>query len=189
MLPYLISVVIMASGLANQPQELASHSLSLKNRYAVASVNEIFKYNILRTLEINGYEFELKPGEQFAFHDQILPEYAPSVVGKAHYNGAQGFKSDGYLMGDGVCHLASFLNMVALQAGLETYVPKNHDFAAIPDVPKKYGVSIYSTSATNNLYITNTKPYSVKFKFLTEGDQLTLIISSSNIWTGVDRGI
>lgn len=166
----------MASNLASQPQVLASHSLNLTNRYAVPSVNEVFKYNILRTLEINGREFVLRPGEQFAFHDQFLPEMNPAVVGKARFNGEQGFKSDGYLVGDGVCHLASFMYLTALEAGLEANAPRNHNFAAIPDIPKIYGVSIYSTSAQNNLYITNTKPYSVKFEFTTVDNQLILTI-------------
>lgn len=161
----------MASNLIAEPQVLATHSLSLTNRYNVPSVNEVFKYNILHTIERMGSEFVLKPGEKFAFHGNAFK------TTNSDFTSAQGFKSDGYLMGDGVCHLASFMNLVALEAGLETYVPKNHDFAAIPDIPRKYGVSIYSTSAQNNLYITNNKSYSIKFEFTTVDNQLTLTIS------------
>lgn len=171
MFPYLISVVIMASNLVSQPQALATHSLSLTNRYAVPLVNEVFKYNILHTIERMGSEFVLEPGEKFAFHGTA------SKTTNSDFTFSQGFKSDGYLVGDGVCHLASLMYMAALEAGLEAIAPRNHNFAVIPDIPKEYGVSIFSTSDQNNLYITNNKPYSIKFEFITTDDLLTMKIS------------
>src|SRR5688572_19506478 len=67
---------------------LAKQQMSLENRHPVAMNNEVYKDNILLTLaylsgkvtkknDINwndvrsfhSYEFELKPGEAFAYHD------------------------------------------------------------------------------------------------------------------------
>ena len=129
---------------------MASHEMSLENRYENVYVNDVFKDNILLTLrylegsvaevdkisweEVNKpfkYEFSLKPGEEFAFHDTTLPEYTKNVVKttNAHFNYQDGFKSDGYLFGDGVCHLASLIYWVAKDAGLEAVSPTNHNFA------------------------------------------------------------
>lgn len=151
---------------------LVSHSISLANRYPVPYVNEVFKYNILLTVKYMGTEFELRPGEQFAFHGK------GDKTTNANFGYNQGFKSDGYLTGDGVCHLASLMYMVAKNAGLETYAPANHNFAAIPGIPREYGVSIYS-GTPQNLYITNNKPYPIKFVFDNRGDTLTLTIKES----------
>src|SRR5260221_181864 len=151
-----------------QPQptqvELASHVLSLDNRQPDPWVNGIFKDNILLAIsyargtvkdgsQITWEEvekpfvstIELKPGEVFAFHDDILPQYAGKVTitTHAHFNYQDGFKSDGYLYGDGVCHLASLMYWVAKDAGLDAYAPVRHDFAVIPDIVPEYGVSIY----------------------------------------------
>jgi hypothetical protein len=180
---------------------LDTHSFSLKNRYNVGFVNDVFRDNILLTLAyMNGSvqdktqiswdkinspfssEFSLEPGQGFAFHDQILPEYNKNVVKttNAHFNYHDGFKSDGYLMGDGVCHLASFIYLVAKDSGLTAVSPTDHDFAKIPDVPKEYGVSIYDlpgafeTSARQNLYITNNLDKPVSFKFNYDGEFLTI---------------
>lgn len=130
------------------------------------------------------YEFILEPGQEFAFHDQILPEYSDNVVKttNAHFNYQDGFKSDGYLMGDGVCHLASLIYWVAHDAGLSVYAPSNHNFASIPDVPKEYGVAIYAlpgafeTSARQNLYITNSFDEPVIFVFAYDGTNLTVSV-------------
>ena len=121
-------------------------------------------------------------GQEFVFHDQILPEYKGSVVRttNAHFNYQDGFKSDGYLTGDGVCHLASLIYWTAKDAGLEAYAPTDHDFAEIPGVPKEYGVSIYDlpgafeTSARQNLYITNNLDKPVSFIFNYDGSNLTV---------------
>lgn len=149
---------------------LASHSLSLTNRFAVSSVNEVFKYNILHTVERTGSEFVLKPGEQFAFHGKA------SKTTNSDFTSAQGFKSDGFLVGDGVCHLASLMYLTALKAGLDTRAPVRHDFAKIPDIDREYGVSIHS-GTPQNLYITNNRPYTIKFKFINSDDLLTLEIT------------
>jgi len=180
---------------------LDTHSFSLENRYGNSFVNGVFKDNILLTLAYLGgtvktksdiswneitspsyYEFTLESGQGFAFHDQILPQYKESVVKttNAHFNYSDGFKSDGYLMGDGVCHLASFIYLVAKDAGLSAIAPTDHDFAKIPDVPKEYGVSIYDlpgafeVSARQNLYITNNLDKPVTFEFNYDGTNLTI---------------
>ncbi len=181
---------------------LASKTISLENRYPVPSVSEVFKDNILLTLaymagkqektkpvdwkEIEkpfSYAFSLKPGEIFAFQDSgLIPAYAQNVVKttNAHYNGAEGFKSDGYLMGDGVCHLASLFYWAAKDAGIETVAPVNHDFATIPEIDKKYGVAIYADpnnaaiSAQQNLYIRNNQAEPIMFRVVFNGKDLTV---------------
>jgi hypothetical protein len=187
------------------PQQaiLAEHNMRLDTRYPVAQVNEVFKKNILLTLNyISGrkntdgpvnwdnleqnteVQFTLNPGETFAFHDGVLPKYSGSVVKTtgAHFNGQDGFLSDGYLMGDGVCHLASLINWTARDAGLLVESPTSHDFANIPEVPKIYGSSIYytpgnsSNSQLQNLYVTNNLDYSVVFKFHYHQDSLNLSV-------------
>jgi hypothetical protein len=184
--------------------ELASHTFSLENRYANEYVNGVFKDNILLTLKyMNGevkskadiswseieepfnYSFTLLPGQEFTFHDQILPEYKGNVVKttNAHFNYTDGFKSDGYLTGDGVCHLASLIYWTARDAGLTAAAPTNHNFAKINEVPKEYGVAIYflpgafETSARQNLYITNNLDKPVTFNFSYNGESLTVSIS------------
>ncbi len=171
---------------------LASHEMSLGNRYPNSSVNDVFKDNILLNLAYLGdkisspkdinwekvtkpfqYEFKLEPYQTFAFHSDVSEKYRNSLAKttNAHFNAAEGFKSDGYLFGDGVCHLASLINWVATEAGLKVEVPTNHNFANIPDVPKKYGVSIYANpyskgaNTMQNLYITNNKGKPISFRF------------------------
>lgn len=189
-------------------QTLASKEYSLANRYKVDSVNQVFADNILLTLSyLSGqttigdtinwdrvrqpseYYFMLKPGESFAFHDQLLEQYKDSVVKttNAHFILDEGFKSDGWLVGDGVCHLASFLHVVALEAGLEVTAPTRHDFAAIPEVPKEFGTSIYympndvQLSSKQNLYIKNTTNKPVAFVFTYHADkQLEIKIDTVN---------
>ena len=178
---------------------LASHVMPLDNRYPVPSVGDIFRDNILLTLHyMSGrvsnpsqikwdeirkpytYEFVLKPGETFAYHDDVLPEYQDSLAisTKAHFNAQEGFLSDGFLYGDGVCHFASLMHWVAKDAGLKVDARVNHDFANIPDVPMQYGTSIITdptVSSLNeqmqNLYITNTSDKDVRFVFEYGKDQ------------------
>jgi len=177
---------------------IATREFSLENRYRAPSVNEVFKKNILLNIaymrgsvekksDINWnnieqpfhYEFILKPNETFAYHDDVLQEYSDSVVKttESHFGPREGFVSDGYLFGDGVCHLASLINWVAQDAALQVKVTKNHNFAAIPDVPQKYGVSIYTnegvkgSGSRNNLYITNNKEHDVRFHFEYDANQ------------------
>ncbi len=171
---------------------ITQKEMSLDNRQPDRSVNDVFKKNILLNLayldgKVTGvsdikwdeiekpflYEFKLEPNKTFAFHSDVKNIYQDSLVKttNAHFNGAEGFKTDGYLFGDGVCHLASLINWVAKEAGLSVEVPTNHDFANIPDIPKEYGVSIYSNPSSKgsnilqNLYITNNKTKPISFKF------------------------
>lgn len=177
---------------------IASHIMPMNDRYGNTFVNDVFKDNILLTLHYFNadvksakdidwnkiesnmhYEFTLNPGEGFAFHDKIAKEFAQNIVktGNAHFNFNDGFKSDGYLTGDGVCHLASIIYWVAKDAGLKAIAPTNHDFARIPDVPREYGVAIYTNpfgagGEMQNLYITNTKDKPVTFMFDYDGTNL-----------------
>jgi hypothetical protein len=180
--------------------QLSSHTISLENRYPVQSVSQVFKDNILLNMAYmrgyvrNGsvvdwnyvrepfiYQFILKPGETFAFHDTVFTAYQNQIVktSGAHFNAQEGFLSDGYLYGDGVCHLASLISWSAKDAGLTVLAPTNHNFANIPEVPKEQGVSIYSspyelnTSATQNLYITNNRSNNVVFVFKYDGTNLS----------------
>lgn len=175
--------------------------MPMDDRYAVPSVNTVFKDNILLTLAyMNGqvtskadidwnkieadshYEFTLKPGEEFAFHEKIGKQFDNGNVvktTKAHFNYDDGFKSDGYLTGDGVCHFASIIDWVATDAGLEVVAPTNHNFAKIPDVPAQYGVGIYmgpDAGEMNNLYVTNTKEKPVTFVFDYKNGDLTVSV-------------
>lgn len=184
-------------------KQLASEQISLEKRYSDSYVNDVFKDNILLSLaylsgKVNKkedidwneiekpfeYKFTLMPNKTFAFHEDVLDEYKSSLTKttNAHFNFADGFKTDGYLMGDGVCHLASLMYWTAKTAGLDAYAPVNHDFAVIPQVPKEFGVSIYkmpgdnSGNARQNLYITNNKTGPVIFNFVYRDRQLTLSI-------------
>lgn len=177
---------------------IASHEMSLEDRYPVKSVSDVFKDNILLNLAyLRGnisykdikwdkvkkpfkYEFKLGPNKTFAFHDDLLDEYKNKVekTTNAHFNSQEGFKTDGYLFGDGVCHLASLIFWVAKDAGLDAKAPTNHDFMPIPEIDKQYGVSIYSnpyskgSNAQQNLYITNNKDKEITFKFEYNGEKL-----------------
>jgi hypothetical protein len=179
----------------------AERTFSLGDRYPDPWVSGIFRDNILLTLNYmdndvkdstkvdwsavvkpQSYSFTLNPGEVFAFHEDVLPQFEGKVTQTmhAHFNYADGFKSDGYLSGDGVCHLASLIYWAAKDAGLEALAPTNHDFANIPEVPKEYGVSIYYNPATHqsnaqqNLYITNTFDKAVSFAFAFDGTNLSV---------------
>lgn len=190
-----------------QAQILSQKDYSLLDRYGNSYVNNVFSDNILLTLAYmrgavkNGqpvdwknvkgdftYTLIIKPGQTFAFHDNVLPQYnnVPLETTNAHFDSQQGFESDGWLVGDGVCHLASFMNVVARGAGLEVVSPTPHDFAAIPDVPKQYGVAIYympqesGSSALQNLYITNTFSTPVSFVFTHTGNMLHVSVEKSN---------
>lgn len=169
--------------------ELSSHEISLAERYPVKSVNDVMSYNILHTLKLMGEsQFTLNPGQTFAFHDDILPEYKDKVVKttNAHFNAQEGFKTDGYLYGDGVCHLASLIYWVAKDAGLEALAPVNHNFAPIPQISREYGVSIYSNpyskgaNSKQNLYVTNNKQNPVEFKFEYKDDNLKFTVVEVN---------
>jgi len=186
-----------------KPKEilLAQREFSMEYRYPVPSVSEVFKDNILLNLAyLDGRvksasdikwdevdkpftsQFTLKPGEAFAYHDQVYPEFEGKVVvtTNSRFNKQDGYKTDGYLYGDGVCQLASLLSWVAKDANLEVKTPTNHGFAAIPEVPKSQGVSIYydpfdkAHSVRSNLYITNNTESDVSFIFEYINGKLTV---------------
>ncbi|MBI2040368.1 VanW family protein [Candidatus Microgenomates bacterium] len=186
---------------------LAQHEISLNNRQSDKWVNDIFKDNILLNLaymsgKVSGkdtiswdevrkpfsYQFKLDPGRTFAYHEDVFLEYQDKVVKttNAHFNASEGFKSDGYLMGDGVCHLASLIYWVAKDAGLETEARTNHNFAVIPDISREYGVSIYNyparfeANAKQNLYITNNGEKTITFKFEYQNENLKVSVVESN---------
>ena len=187
-----------------QAKSLASQTISLEKRYEDRFVNDVFKDNILlNTAYFSGkvtkkeninwndvkkpfkYRFTLMPNKTFAFHEDVLEKYKDSVslTTNANFNFDDGFKSDGYLTGDGVCHLASLMYLVAKNAGLEAYAPTNHDFREIPEISKEYGVSIYkmpgntSSNAMQNLYITNNKENPIVFELSYKDSQLKFSIN------------
>lgn len=200
----LVSYAFAALGplyLEREPTPRAERSFSLNNRYPEEWVNEVFKDNILLTLSyINGYiddpmhidwstvvipqlyRFTLNPGEVFTFNDDVLPEFSGKTIKTigAHFNYSDGFRSSGYLYGDGVCHLASLIYWVAKDAGLAALAPTDHDFREIPEIPPEYGVTIYfhpdnaQTNARKNLYVTNTLDVPVQFIFKNDGNTLAI---------------
>jgi len=206
MFPTVFSYIALAvvstqllTGSAQSAQVLGVENMSLQDRYPVESVNTVFKDNILLSLAyLRGsqshdksvdwasvekpftYAFTLQPGEVFAFHQDVLPEFAGKVVKTmdSTFGGTDGYKSDGYLFGDGVCHMATILNWAASDAGLRVVAPTPHDFANIPDIPKKYGTAIYfnpgtpGSNALQNLYIQNTKEKPVTFVLSYEKENL-----------------
>jgi len=182
---------------------LSERQMSLNKRYSNPFVNSVFKNNILLTLsymennvdsnkpvdwnsieKFSHYEFTLRPKDSFAFHDSLLPSYQGKVVKttNAHFNLEEGFLSDGYLPGDGVCHVASLMNWAARDAKLDVLSPISHNFASIPEIPAFYGVSIYSqkneeqASEEQNLYITNNLEKPIKFAFDYRNGELTVSV-------------
>ncbi len=191
-----------------QPGEtiIASRAMSLDDRYPAKSVSDVFKDNILLNVayldgrvtnakDVNWgsleqpfkSEFTLQPKQTFAFHDAVLPEFQGKIAltTNAHFNSQDGFKTDGYLFGDGVCHLASLINWAARDANLQVEAPTNHNFAVIPEVPKQYGVAIYydpnnqSAGARENLYITNNKDKPVNFVFEYKDGYLSVSVTTA----------
>lgn len=177
---------------AVQEHVIGEHAMSLDTRYANQWVNNVFKDNILlnvaylsgkvkKASDINWNEIRkpstseitLNPGDVFAYHDDILPEYKGKTITtqNSHFGAGDGYRSSGLLFGDGVCHLASLMNWAARDAGLTVVSKVNHNFANIPEVPREYGTSIYATgsNSTNgqmqNLYIENTKAHPVRIVF------------------------
>lgn len=203
----LVSLSNLSPASAPQKQVLSEKSISLDARQPDPWVNSIFKDNILLNMAyLKGtvsssnnldwdevrkpfkYEFRLEPGQTFAYHEDILDKYQGKVVKttNAHFNSTDGFKSDGYLMGDGVCHLASLIYWAAKDAGLESYAPSNHDFASINEISREYGVAIFympgskSVGERQNLYITNNFDKPVIFEFEFDGSNLKTKILKDN---------
>lgn len=183
--------------------ELGSASMSLDNRFGYKLTDNPYKDNILLYLAyLSGkvkkgdtvdwnkirqpfiLQFDLEPGQRFAYHDLIDPKYQENVAITAHTNfgASDGYKYSEGLYGMGVCHLASLINWAALNAGLESIAPTNHDFFPIPEVPKQYGVAVYASpdaqvvSEKQNLYIKNTLDSKVTFKFDFDGDVLKVSV-------------
>lgn len=179
---------------------LATHSISLENRWDNQFVNDVFKDNILLALYyLDGQitdksqidwdkisnqpfkaDFTLKPTETFAFHEHTLKKYESFLVKttNANFIGQEGFRNSGHLIGDGVCHLASLMYWVAEDAGLETYNPSDHNFAVINEVPKEYGSGILSPNPLGNLYITNPLEKPITYTFDFDGENLTVSVFS-----------
>jgi hypothetical protein len=180
------------------------HQMSLDTRHPAPYANAVYRDNILLAIsylsgqtkkgepvnweqvrKLSSYSWTIHPGKSFAFHDGVLPEFAGSteLTTNAHFGGDEGFKSDGFLIGNGVCHLASLIEWVAEDAQLSVKAPTNHDFAVIPEIPREHGVAIYSTpgnpaaGANQNLYVTNNTGRDVTFTFSYDGHNLTLSVS------------
>ncbi|MDO8551848.1 MAG: VanW family protein [bacterium] len=199
--------------LISQPLVLAEHSLDLATRLSNTEANQVFVDNILLTLrylkgdvgdlrvdkgklatgnidwEKAREPFEasltLNPGEVFAYHDAVLPGYRslPIKTTNAHYMLKEGFKPLSGLPGNGVCHLASLINWVATDAGLEVVAKVNHDFYPVPGVPRINGTSIrYAPDGSNNsfnqnLYIKNQFDTPITFNFKADGENVVMQIT------------
>lgn len=180
----------MAGQLVEESHILASESLDLNRRAPVESVNEGFKENILIALDhlkrINNGTLILQPGEVFAFHENIAPQFQGEkvITQESGFGVKDGYKVVAGLPGNGVCHLASLMNKVAREAGLAVTAAVDHDFAAIPGIEREYGTSIYfmpgggRNSANQNLYLKNTLNFPVKLDFSLEGEELQFAISA-----------
>lgn len=183
--------------------ELSSRTMSLNNRFGYSLPENAYKDNILLNLayiegvvksksdidwnklkQAKTIEITLEPGQLFAYHDIIDPKYNKENIKTVHTNfgAGDGYKFSDGLYGMGVCHLASLMHWAALDAGLESIAPTNHDFFPIPEIPKEYGVAIYSSpdsiaaSAQQNLYIRNNFNTKVTFKFDFDGDNLKISV-------------
>lgn len=200
--PTTASAILKAEAVYAQT-ELSSRTMSLNNRFGYDLPENAYKDNILLNLayihgsvktksDINWdnlkqaktIEMTLEPGQMFAYHDLIDPKYKGENIKTVHTNfgAGDGYKFSDGLYGMGVCHLASLMHWAALDAGLESIAPTNHDFFAIPEVPKEYGVAIYSSpdsisaSEKQNLYIKNNFDSKVIFKFDFDGTNLKVSV-------------
>lgn len=137
----------------------------------------------------------LLPGETFAFHENLAPQYRvlPVRTSGTRYIFKEGYKAVGGLAGNGVCHLASLLNWAAQEAQfggkavLEVKAPVDHNFSPIPGIPKKYGTSILyrpkgGNSQNQNLYLKNNFSLPVKFIFFADSQKVILRISLQDLW-------
>lgn len=180
-----VTVAGQAGQLAENPKILASETLDLSNRYPVASVSEGFKENILIAVGYfyidNPSGMILKPGEIFAFHKKgLLPEFKDKITVSqdSDFTTNTGYKVVAGLGGNGVCHLASLMNLAASKSGLEVVSPTNHNFAKIPGIDAKFGTSISTRNSpeNQNLYIKNNFDFPVRLQFSLEGNQLGLAV-------------
>ncbi|MDP3955211.1 MAG: hypothetical protein Q8Q15_02520 [bacterium] len=211
--------------LVPEKQVLASHEMDLTKRLPNPDASQVFADNILLTLRyLKGDVGELRdekvkidwekvrepfeasltlePGEVFAYHDVLLPEFQNAKVKttNAHFDYKQGYKPFAGLIGNGVCHLATLINWVATDArlagdplrreasgeskrtGLEVISHVNHDFYPVPGVPRENGTSIRwnptggNNSRNQNLYIRNNFDYPVTFEFKADSRVVVLKI-------------
>ncbi len=179
----------------NQETALAEHPLDLTIREKNAPVNQVFTDNILLALrylkedikspkidwekirEPFKVSFVLQPNEVFAFHPNVLLEFAsPKATMNSLFFTGEGYKSAYGLGGNGVCHLASLINWVASEASLEVIAKANHNFAPIPGVAGEYGTSIRSQDKNQNLYIRNKFDFPVTFEFEVNNKEVYLRI-------------
>lgn len=180
----LVSSSAQLTSAQTELESLALGGIDLSQRHPNAQINEGFKENILLNLDFlnqagNG-KIVLQPGEVFAFHKNILPEFNENTVvtQESEYRPKEGYKLVAGLYGNGVCHLASLMNWVASEAGLAVTAQVNHNFAPVPGIDKKYGTSIKfypnigGTSERQNLYIRNNQDLPVLFSFKLEGNWL-----------------
>lgn len=177
--PLLVPIPESLRVLGDKEVVLAEHTLDLTIRDKVPIVNEVFTFNILKALEyLGGDRFVLEPGETFAFHGNVLPEFSdPKFTMNSRFFIEEGYRAIGGLGGNGVCHLATFINWVAKEAGLEVTALVSHDFSPVPGVAREYGTSIRSQSPTQNLYIRNGFDYSVTFVFEAGKEEVVLKIT------------
>jgi len=180
-----------------EKQILANERLDLTMREPSPDANQGYADNILLALHYLKGEvilpvdwqairkpfevsFTLQPGEVFAFHENVLPEFAnPVMTMNSEFLTTEGYKSVWGLGGNGVCHLASLMNWMASEAGLKVVAKANHSFALIPGISQEYGTSIRSQSSSQNLYIINSLNQPVSFWFKTDSQRITLKISQS----------
>ena len=178
-----------------EKQVLAEESLDLTMREPNQTANQGYADNILLALHyLKGdvtlpidwqtirepftISFVLQPGEIFAFHENVLAEFAhPAVTMNSEFLTTEGYKSVWGLGGNGVCHLASLMNWVASEAGLEVVAKANHSFALIPGISQEYGTSIRSQSPSQNLYIINSLDQPVNFTFKISNNDVSLKIT------------
>ena len=179
--------------LGEQEVILAQQSMGLTDRIADPAGNRGFADNILLALhylkgdvEADNIDWEqirqpfevsftLEPGEFFAFHANTLPEFKdPKYTLNSRFFVDEGYLSVYGLGGNGVCHLSSLMTWVATEAGLEVTAPARHDFFPIPGIDRKYGTSIRSQQAGQNLYLVNGFEQPVTFIFEVDTDAVNL---------------
>lgn len=198
----------------NQPILLAQKEMDLTQRQKDRYVNEIFADNILLYLRyLKGdadatvnqqltttsqkvmdlakvrepftFSFTLVPGEVFAFHPDVLPEFQnkPRRTALTTFKSSEGYRFVAGLWANGVCHIASLINWAAQEAGLKVTAKVNHDFAPIPGVPREFGTAIYymegaaNANQQQNLYLENTYDFPVTLTFTVTDTKVILTIS------------
>lgn len=192
-----------------QNQTLAQETMNLFTRHKDQWVNGVFADNILLNLHYFKGDIEsvkdgkgkidwekvrepfkftltLEPNQTFVYHQTLLAEFKNKnvLVGESRFLASEGYKSDGYLIGDGVCHLATLFNWAAQGAGLKVKSMVNHDFLPVPEIPREFGTSIFYTpdgsrnSANQNLYITNNFATPVTFNISVSGQMVKIQITT-----------